>query len=134
MSSTRALLQVLFDGDLDASVYPIVAPQNASLPFVIVACIWEAQDFALAGAADAFDARFSLACNARSAADADGLAEAIKRVLEGIRRREITTGAPAASLGVLTCWKEGTDTMDYSDDRTVFRRIMDWRVRWERPE
>lgn len=134
MSATRYMIQLLDDAALGAGVYPLVAPQTATLPFLTLASIHEGQEFLLAGATSTFEGRMSIACHAASAAAVNALAEDVKLALQDVIHREITGGSPAGSLGTATIWKEGTDVSDYSDDRTVFRRTFDWRIRWERPE
>lgn len=133
MSATRILLGLLTDALADeAEAYPLVAPQNALLPFITVTQVHEGQQMLIDGATDMFQSRLSIACHARSAAGADGLAESVKAALDYVANREVVTGSPAAPVGRVTVWKEGTDVSDYSDDRSVFRRTLDFRLRWER--
>jgi hypothetical protein len=127
MSALSISCKLLSDANLGAAVYPIALPQIAGLPCVLVSVIHEDQDLVIGGAVGAFTARVSLACHAATPAGVDTLAEAIKASLENVLHHQLDDGSE------VTFWKEGTDVPDYSDDRTVFRRIFDWRMRWERP-
>lgn len=129
--SALSIAMRLLKAELTVPVYPLVVPQTAALPCVVVTVVHEAQDFVLEGANPAFLARLSIACHAADAVGMDALGEQVKNALETVINRALgdASGLPADGA---TCWKEGTDVTDFSDDRTVFRRIMDWRMRWWR--
>ncbi len=128
--SALKICQDLLCAEIAVPVYPVVAPQTAELPFVVTTLVHEAQDFVIEGANHAFFARIQIAAHGDSPAKADELAEIVKEVLEITVNRTVSeAGIPWAGA---TFWKEGTDLHDYSDDRSVFRRITDWRLRWWR--
>jgi hypothetical protein len=130
MSALSIVIQLL-KTELPSPVYPLVVPQTAALPFVVVSVIHEAQDIVLEGANPAFVARLSIACHGADAAGMDAVGEQVKGILETVVNRTLidTSGQPTAGA---TFWKEGSDISDFSEDRSVFRRIMDWRMRWWR--
>lgn len=132
MSALRIALEILKDG-MSYPIYPVVAPQTMEQPFAVISLIHEAQDFVIEGANPAFTSRISVACHGPTPAAAEELAEEVKSILETILNHTLMDGSsPPIPWAGATFWKEGTDIHDFSDDRTVFRRIMDWRLRWWR--
>lgn len=113
------------------TVYPIVIPQGGILPSVVTSIISEAPGTDLERAAGWYDARIRLACHASSAAGVNDLAERVKDALWGEQHRRIETDS---AYFLVNFFKGITDLTDYSDDRTVFRRIMDYRAQWWRYE
>lgn len=127
MSALTITCKLLRDASVGAAIYPIVIPQTAVLPSVVVTLIHEEQEFVTAGATQAFTARLSTACLASDAAGMDLLAETVKSTLKSIVQHDLADDTR------VTFWKEGTDVSDWTDDRSTYRRILDWRMRWERP-
>src|SRR5690606_16975755 len=107
--------------------------QGSALPAVVVTCVYEDQDIVLAGPRRGYMARIEVSCVGASVAEADELAEAVKDALE-IANAEIMSDDSPASVEARVNYivKDGADVSDYSDDRTVFRRIADYRMRWTR--
>lgn len=115
-----------------ARVYPFIAPQGSAWPHIIVGLVSEDDEQMLSGAGLFFDARVEVACIATSATAADALGEAVKVALQDVTNQAFDDGElPPGFSAVATILKDGADVSDYSDDLTVFRRIMDFRVRWQ---
>lgn len=132
MSALRIAREVLTSA-VTAPVYMVVAPQTADLPFIVLTLIHESQDIVLDGANPGFFSRITVACHGSTPAAAEVIAEEVKGILEATVNLMLTDGSsPPVQWAGATFFKEGTDLHDYSDDRTVFRRIMDWRLRWWR--
>nr|WP_276557545.1 DUF3168 domain-containing protein [Prosthecomicrobium hirschii] len=112
-------------GLVASRVYPLVAPQKADYPNVIVHMIFENEDMLLAGASEFAEARVSIECRAKDATTANTLAERVKDAFRGIQER--TVSGCIASIR-----KEGTDVSDFTDDASVFRRILDFYVWWRK--
>lgn len=136
MSATLIALKLLLSDDtvsdlVSDRIYPVTAPQGASLPYIVVSMAFEDQDIHLDGARDGFDSRISVACHADSVAAADALGEAVKaRMGYVINEAILNDESPAEEIARATSWKEGTDLLDYNDARTIFRRLMDFNLRW----
>jgi len=127
----RCLLNDMDVTDLvEAEVYPVAAPQGFTAPYIVVNVLHEDGDVTLNGHKAGFFARVSVHCIARNAPSAIHLGEAVKAALTLINEPVLSGGTPPEPIGTVTCWKEGTDVTDYTPDHTVFRRIIDFRVRW----
>lgn len=129
MSALAIVINLLVaNGDVAGAtggrIYPLVAPQGKPLPFVTVSVVAEEDSQMLEGAGRFYDALVSVAGHAASAADADELAEAIKTAIEDVTN-EVVDEKTATVL------KAGADVMDHSDDRSIYRRTVDYRVRWQ---
>jgi hypothetical protein len=134
MSATGLIIQMLCQdpdvADLASNaVYPVIAPQDALTPYITVRVIAEEAEYVLAGANGSFDSRIEVACHHRTFALVDALGEAVKGALVCNIERDVED-ADGNALGTVTTWKAGTDISDVSDDRKVFRRLMDFRGRW----
>jgi len=131
--SALAITREILAAPVSAPVYIVVAPQTVTMPFIVLSLVHEAQDHVLEGANPAFFSRVSVACHGNSPAEAEILAEEAKAALEVVINRQVMAGgSPPSPRAGATMWKEGTDVFDYDDAHTVFRRIMDWRLRWWR--
>jgi hypothetical protein len=136
MSATRiAILALLGDPLLeslvDTRIYAVSAPQGATFPYLVVSLVSELDEQMLAGAGVYPEARVSIACVAKSAAEADAIGEAVKLAIQDTTNAPITDGeSPPGFSATATIMKEATDFQDHSDDRSVFRRVMDFSVRW----
>jgi hypothetical protein len=131
LSATRLIIDALLQDSAVAlivgiRVYPATALQGAALPYITVSLINEDVDYILAGATSGRESRLEVACHAWSFTAVDALAEAIIAALVGIVNQ--TVGPE--DIGPATILKQGTDVADFSEDRRVYRRLMDFRVRW----
>jgi hypothetical protein len=106
-----------------ARIYPMVAPQGATYPNIVVHLISENDTQMVDGPALWAESRVSVECRANSASSALDLGQVVVTAIGG------TTNASLAGK-TATIWQSGSDYSDYSDDRTVFRRIVDFTLRW----
>lgn len=141
MSSALRLVRHLLLADADVmaeanAVYPLKAPQapqSVALPFLIIDLVSEDEWLRnLNGAAGQYEARVSVACHASSADGADTMAEVVKAAIGDLLNHEVTDGeSPPARLGNVDTWMAGASAFDWSEKGDVFRRIVDFGVRWK---
>lgn len=134
MSATGLIIQLLVQDSavaalVDAAIFPIIAPQDHPLPYLTVRVLAEDAEYVLAGDTGGFDSRIEVSCHHRTFALVDALGEAVKGALTCNIERDIED-ANGDPLGTITTWKTGADIADVSDDRKIFRRLMDFRGRW----
>lgn len=134
MSATAIAVRLLLaDEDLAAAVsnrvYPVVAPQEKSFPYIVAGLAYEDQDVVLEGQRDGYSSRIAIHCVAADAPAADRLGEAVKQALASIINQTVTD-ADGAPFAVATALKQGTDLIDFNEARTVFRRLIDYSIRW----
>lgn len=134
MSATAIAVRLLLaDEDLNSAVagrvYPVVAPQTKTLPYLVVSLVYESQDVVLDGQRDGYSSRVSVHCVADKPEAADRLGELVKRALSCVIHQTVNDGA-SQPMAVATVLKNGTDLLDFNDDRTVFRRLLDYDFRW----
>jgi len=116
---------------VDIGVWPGIAPQVAAMPYVVVNLIGETDEQMLSGAGRMYETRLEIACVAGSITAANALGEAVKTALEDLTNHSVIgAGDPPADLGRVNTWKTGADVTDWSDDRSSFRRLMDFGLRW----
>jgi hypothetical protein len=121
-------------------VFNVSAPQGEALPYVVLRVLSEAPEYVVKRyqtrqdfAALAFNATVEVACYAASFSACDRLGEAAKFCLMGCSHREVEVSeSPPAPLGTLTLWKAEADHSDVSEDRKIYRRVMDFHARWQR--
>lgn len=112
-------------------VYPIVAPERADIwPCLVVDLVGEGEHAVLDGPSRWYDSTISVACLAEKPFDADELGELVKRALEDWNGPVTSDGSPAIIHGSATYRKSGADVFDYSDDRSIARRLIDFDVSW----
>jgi hypothetical protein len=125
---------LLADSDVMAEVdhvFPIRAKQGTRPPFLVLGLVHEDEWIrALTGASGQYEARVSVACHAKTALEADTIAEVVKESLGDFAGDVFTTDSPSVRLGTMDTWKSGAEVFDWSDDGSVFRRIVDFGVRW----
>lgn len=115
-------------------IYPIIAPQGAQFPHIVVELIYESDPAMLLGAAEFYLARVSVRCVARltpgqksAAALANSMGEAVKLALKDNAAGDVIAGS------VPDFWKEGTDITLPNDDRTAVLRVLDYYISWRNP-
>lgn len=129
MSAIAATVQALLADSgigsiVAARVWPVIAPQVAELPNVIVYMVSEDDEMLLRGTAGFPEARVSVECRAATFTAANALGEAVKTALLPLHR--------AAFAGVLVSFaKASTDLTDFADDTRTHRRILDFYARWQ---
>lgn len=115
-------------------VHPGMAPQGTEVPFITVSLISEEQEDILAGHTDGYQSRVSIACHATHYSVADAMGEEVKACMSEVVNTPVYNDeSPAELLATVTAWKATTDLIDHDDARTIFRRIMDYKLRWTRP-
>lgn len=118
---------------VDTRIYVAMRKQNDPLPALVIRSVYEDQDIVLAGARQGFENRMSVECIAASAGAAQDLGEAVKAALESVIHHSILSDeSPPTVEAKATCWKEGTDILDFTEEPEIFRRIIDFRMRWAR--
>lgn len=119
-------------GHVADRVFPVVAPQGAARPYVIARTIAEDDEQILSGAARYYESRVEVQVIADSATTADAIGEVVKTALEDVTAMTVLDDAsPAGTIATsVTIVKAGADVSDHSADRTVFRRVLDFTVRW----
>jgi hypothetical protein len=118
-------------GEVD-SIFAIKAKQGSALPYLVLDLVAEDEFLrSLSGAAGQYEARVSVAAHAASASAADYLAELVKASIGDRLNCEVFDGAsPPARLGTIETWVAGASAFDWSEDGKVFRRLVDYGVRW----
>lgn len=129
MSAVPATVQALMGNAAVAAlvvqrVYPVVSPQGASLPNIVVHLVSEDDELLLRGHAGYPQARVSVECRAATYTAVNALGEAVKAALQPLHR--------ARYAGVLVSFqKQGSDYSDFADDSQTHRRILDFYARWQ---
>lgn len=111
-------------------VFALMRPQESALPALVVQSIYEEQDSVIAGHRSGYTNRVSVECLAESIATADTLAEAVKAALEVVYLSLVTGSPPEVEAVVQHVVKLGTDVFDFTDEPAVYRRTMDFEMRW----
>lgn len=134
MSALRLATEILkrngtISGIVSNRIYPLVAPQGATLPYLVLDLVHEGDFHTLQGSGQWFDSRFSVSSYAGSAEGANSLAERCKPAMDwsGVIYEE---GSPATRIGEAQVMKDGADIFDWSEDREVFRRVTDYSMIW----
>jgi hypothetical protein len=136
MSALTTVIAILVEDDAIAAVvsnriYPVVATQGAPRPHLVVSLVSEEDEQMLSGAGGYPESRVSVECIADTATAADALGEAVKGALGDVTHRTVGEIDASPSLAVTaTVYKAGADITDAADDRSVFRRVLDFMVRW----
>ncbi|WP_275782432.1 hypothetical protein [Pararhizobium gei] len=123
MNALKILQTVL--SNLDVPVYPIVIPESAGLPCIVTSMISERANSRLDDLAGQYEALVRIGCHAASPAAVMDLGEEVKTVLLQTVQAKLDNGNV-----LVNCFKATTDITDFSDDRTVYRRLMDFTVQW----
>lgn len=106
-------------------IYPIIFPQEAVLPCIVLNIISGADIAAhLAGQGGYYRHRIRTEMLDDDASDLDSLSDAVLAALNGVIKATI---ANCVDVDILF---GGLDMTDYSDDRTTFRRLLDFDVTW----
>lgn len=114
-----------------AKIYPSVAPQGVNPPYIVVHKPAQLNRQLVAGPSGYPRARVSLESVAMSAADADTIGELLLSVLGNVTNETIeSSGSPPEVSGVATIMAADFDMDDYSDDRSTYRRIIDFYLDW----
>jgi hypothetical protein len=106
-----------------ARIYPAAAPQGAALPNIVARLTYEQTPEMLAGSSRMHQAQVAIECRANTATAAIALGEAVKAALRD--QINVTIAGKVA-----TFLKDGPDFTDYSDERTIHRRLLSYTVDW----
>jgi predicted RNA-binding protein Jag len=104
-------------------IYPLRAPQLSPDGYIIVTQVQEFDPQLLASASEYPQTRIQVECITVNARDVIPLGEKVKKALQNITNQ-------AVGSWTATVHKIGVDFTDYSDDRQVCRRVMEFAVRW----
>lgn len=107
-----------------ARIYPIMFPQNAALPCVVVNITSGRDEHMLTGAGGYYQQRVTVECLAESASAAMTLGDKVRSALESNVNATI-----GSFTGVSTQFADFERT-DYSDDRSTYRRSLDFFIRF----
>lgn len=135
MTSALRLIRQVLIADVNVmaeadAVFAVKAKQGSVPPFIVIDLVSEEEFLrALAGGSGQYEARVGVACHSRSASGADALAETVKAAIGDLLNYPVLeAGIP---LGTIECWMAGSSIIDWSEDGTVYRRIVDFGVRWK---
>jgi hypothetical protein len=114
------------------AVFMVRAKQGTPPPFIVLDLVGESEFLRnLAGSGGQWDSRVSVACHAARAADADAMAETIKSAIGDLNEYPVGDGgSPEAVLATVQTWMASASVFDGSEDGSVFRRLVDYGVRW----
>ncbi len=107
-----------------ARIYPVDLPQGASQPCLIVNITSGYDEHMLSGAGKYYLNRITVECNAQTPQEVMDLGDAVMAALQDNVHATI-----GAFVGVTTQFAD-LDRTDYSDDRTTYRRTLDFFIRW----
>lgn len=105
-------------------IYPITMPQAAVPPCLIVNVVSGQDEHMLTGAGKYYRHRVSVECLATTALGAEALGAAVMTALQDNANATI-----GSFTGVATQFAD-SDRTDFSDDRSVYRRTVDFFIRW----
>lgn len=97
-------------------------PTASALPAITVYLVSDVEGYTLAGATGYPESRVTVECLAKTGPAADILGEAVRGALKDFR------GTIAGKNA--TIFKEGTDAADNEENQPVYRRHIDFIVRW----
>jgi hypothetical protein len=129
-------LQDLLDLNLAGAddIYVGEAPQNKTAPYVVANLVSEPDEEMLAGAGGYVQSRVQINCVALNMADANDMGEVLKRSFPCVKATIDFGDASPEEIAVdVDIMKTETDFTDAADDRTSFRRVTDYYIRWRLP-
>ncbi|TIX28923.1 DUF3168 domain-containing protein [Mesorhizobium sp.] len=107
-----------------ARIYPVDLPQGASQPCLVVNIASGYDEHMLSGAGKYYRNRVTVECNAPTSEAVMALGDAVMAALEDNVNATIGT-----FTGITTQFAD-LDRTDYTDDRTTYRRTLDFFIRW----
>jgi len=126
LKAAPAVAAIVGDGESPEAfrIHAFEVPQAFARPCLVASLLSESEDQMVGGAGGYFESRVQVQCLADDPAGANDLGEVVKAALSDITKQAI---AGATSVDI---WKAGADYTDVSADRAVYRRILDFYVRW----
>jgi len=107
----------------------IAMTQPTQPPFIVISHVAESQESLLASQVEHYETRVSVEVMATSAIECDRQGEAVKHCLGYVIHQRVGVGVNSWSDVCIR--KAGGDTIDFNDERTVYRRTIDFYVRWK---
>jgi hypothetical protein len=107
-------------------VYPVVSPAQTAPPVIVVNRVSGDDDAMLSGAMRYYRNRMQVDCIAVTAKSAEQIGEAVLDALNGVVKATI---AGCMDVDILFA---STDQTDFADDRSIFRRLLQFNVRWRK--
>lgn len=108
-------------------IYPIDLPQNAKAPPVVLVNLDSGEDtYLINGPGEYYRQRVEVVCLGSTSHDATRLGNAVLSVLKAM------INATLPGYVDISIMQGETDVTDRSDDRTLYRRIIHFIVRWRR--
>lgn len=130
MSAIRIVERLLkADSAVTDNIELVAMTQPTQPPFIVISHVAESQESLLAHQVEHFETRVSVEVMAATAIECDRQSEAVKTALGAVIHQRV--GAGINSWSDVCIRKAGGDTLDYNDDRTVYRRTIDFYVRWK---
>lgn len=100
--------------------------------FIIISHVYEGQEYLLSGAVEWYETRVSVAIHADNAIACNKQAEAVNACLAYVAHQRVEDDeSPPGGWKDVCIYKAGVDVLDYDDARTIYRRIIDYTVRWK---
>lgn len=112
------------------------AEQALAAPFTVLNIVSGNDASMLSGAGRYFDTRVSVECTSLSGSLTNRMGEAAIAALGDIVKQNVWSsgGSPSTLIAVdVDIEMAGSDITDTSDDRSTFRRVIDFAVRWRSP-
>jgi hypothetical protein len=111
------------------------AKQGAIQPYILIHKPGQVNEQLLSGDAGYPESRVSIECVGKSAAETENLGNTVFDVLKQVANAIVDDGqSPTSVIGRdVTITTSDFDVDDYSDDRSAYRRIIDFYVRWRAP-
>jgi hypothetical protein len=109
-------------------VYPVMAPQRAVLPNIVITQVSDNDPMHLAGASRLPESRVSVVSRGGTATEMMNVADAVKAALRDIIHESVG-GSPALSNDVCV-YKTAVDITSVFDDPISFEQSVDYMVRW----
>lgn len=107
-----------------ARIYPIMAPQTAVSPYIVMHLLSTTDGKKLDGQDQYSVARVQVDCNSQSATQSWEMGEQVRAALLDIIKQ---TAIGYVDIDVIFA---DVDMTDYDDARTMARRLLQFRVRW----
>lgn len=127
-------LVLLANSDITAAVegvHQVEAPQGAPFPYLVLGHVSEGEwGRSLSEAVTQWETRISISVFAKTGKEASDISELVKDRFGDLLNRQVMDGTTPA--GWIDTWLEFSGVFDTSPDRSVFRRVQDFRVRWHR--
>ncbi|MFN9110104.1 MAG: DUF3168 domain-containing protein [Bacteroidota bacterium] len=109
-------------------IFPVLAPQNAVMPNIVVTQISDNDPPHLGGASRLPDSRLSIVSRGSTATEMMNVADAVKAALRDVIHQSVG-GSPPLSDDV-TIWKTAVDITSVFDNPTTYEQSVDYMIRW----